>query len=229
MVLALGTVQAASSITARYGSREQRLTNSLPYPKSVGDEQQRSIKYDYAVSQFCATAIALLPDPTLNWAPILGLQAAPFMMTLVRKNKISSFTYHRVYAWSLWMGQIVWCVRWWQTDRAAAMQAQYVASVLAGSVLFAARYYWRWPTIAGWPVQQYLQWAGYVLAVIVFPEAVASLLPFAPAQLLWWSALGVVTKAWAYRHLFSPSTACMYCVAAMGALYSARDPSGVTG
>merc|ERR1719272_562791 len=170
-------------------------------------------------------AIALLPDATLNWALVLGLQAAPFMMTLVRKNKISSFTYHRVYAWSLWMGQIVWCVRWCHTQPEAPMQPQYVSSILAGSVLFMARYYWRWPTIAGWPVQQYLQWSCYVLAVVVFPGVVASVLPFDSAQLIWWSVLGVVTKAWAYRHLFSPSTACMYGVAAAGALYSARDTS----
>ena len=59
------------------------------------------------------------------------------MMTLVRKNKISSLMYHRVYTWcsmtwSLWTGQFVWCIRWWHTSTGnARCHAKCVVPLLA--------------------------------------------------------------------------------------------------
>ena len=60
----------------------------------------------YTRSQFGATKAIILGDPTLSFFPLLGIQMAPLLMTLVRKGKISSFTYHRVYAISLMMSYL---------------------------------------------------------------------------------------------------------------------------
>ncbi|KAL3935368.1 MAG: hypothetical protein SGBAC_009095 [Bacillariaceae sp.] len=103
-----GTVKAASMITDKWGNREQRTTNAMPYPSTVDEELERPlIKKQYMLSQFAATASCLLPDATLNFAPLLAIQMAPLMMTLVRKGKVQSFDYHRVYAISLYLGYIM--------------------------------------------------------------------------------------------------------------------------
>merc|ERR1719414_2056713 len=43
----------------------------------------------------------------MSFAPLLGIQMAPLLMTLVRKGKVSTGTYHRVYAMSLSLGYAV--------------------------------------------------------------------------------------------------------------------------
>jgi len=107
----LGAVKAASYITDRYGNREQRTTNSMPYPDAVSPEQRVGIKKSYALAQFAATAVCLLPDASMNFAPLLAIQMAPLMMTLVRKGKVGAGTYHRVYAVSLYLGYVMVLVR----------------------------------------------------------------------------------------------------------------------
>ena len=107
----VGAVQAASIITDRYGCRHQRTTNSMPYPTTVADDQRPAIKKSYALAQFAATAVCLLPDATVNFAPLLAIQMAPLLMTLVRKGKVTAGTYHRVYAVSLWLGYVMVFVR----------------------------------------------------------------------------------------------------------------------
>ena len=100
-----GTVKAASMITDTWGDREKRTTNAMPYPSTVDEETDRPrIKKQYMLSQFGATASCLLPDASINFAPLLAIQIAPLMMTLVRKGKVTSFDYHRVYAFSLYLG-----------------------------------------------------------------------------------------------------------------------------
>lgn len=109
--MVLGAVRVASAVTDRYGCREQRTTNSMPYPPTVSDDQRPPIKKSYALAQFAATAVCLLPDATVNFAPLLAIQMAPLLMTLVRKGKVTAGTYHRVYAVSLWLGYVMVFVR----------------------------------------------------------------------------------------------------------------------
>jgi len=104
----LGTVKIASMITDKHGCREQRTTNAMPYPSTLDEETERPrIKKQYMLSQFAAAASCLLPDATLNFAPLLAIQMAPLMMTLVRKGKVTSFDYHRIYAISLYLGYVM--------------------------------------------------------------------------------------------------------------------------
>eukprot|EP00980_Cylindrotheca_fusiformis_P005570 scaffold1183_cov114-Cylindrotheca_fusiformis.AAC.3 len=110
-VVVLGTVQAAKIISNKYGDREKRTTNAMPYPSSVSSAQQASIKKQYALSQFSATTICMINDPSMTFAPLLGIQMAPLMMTLVRKGKATSFDYHRIYAFSLYLGYAMVFVR----------------------------------------------------------------------------------------------------------------------
>lgn len=104
LAVVIGTVQLASLITDHYGDREKRTTNAMPYPPGVKEEEQKLIKCHYARKQFGATIMACVCGPlsaTFSFAPIYAIQAAPFMMTLVRKGKCEALAYHRVYSCAL--------------------------------------------------------------------------------------------------------------------------------
>lgn len=103
----LGTVNVASVITMKYGSNVQRTTNSMPYPENVTPEQQLAIRRLYTTAQFGATVTCFMNDASMNFAPLLGIQMAPLLMTLVRKGKISTRMYHQVYATSLSLGYLM--------------------------------------------------------------------------------------------------------------------------
>ncbi|CAB9502169.1 expressed unknown protein [Seminavis robusta] len=110
-VIVVGTIQVASIITKKWGCREKRTTNAMPYPKSVTPEQEQEVKSGYTRAQFSATKACQLPDATMNFAPLLGIQMAPLLMTLVRKGKATSYTYHRVYSASLFLGYVMVFIR----------------------------------------------------------------------------------------------------------------------
>jgi hypothetical protein len=109
--LILLTIQCASLVTERFGDHEKRTTNSMPYPKSITEDVQMGIKDFYTRAQVGATKAIVLGDPTLSYFPLLGIQMAPLLMTLVRKGKIRSITYHRVYSLSLAMSYVALFVR----------------------------------------------------------------------------------------------------------------------
>jgi len=105
------TIKCASLVTERFGDREKRTTNSMPYPKWINEDVQLGIKEMYTRAQFGATKAIIWGDPTLSYFPLLGIQMAPLLMTLVRKGKIRSISYHRVYSLSLAMSYVALFVR----------------------------------------------------------------------------------------------------------------------
>eukprot|EP00037_Helgoeca_nana_P001665 m.28472 g.28472 ORF g.28472 m.28472 type:complete len:320 (+) comp12020_c0_seq3:554-1513(+) len=109
--LLVATVYAARLITDRFGDRERRTTNAMPYPPTVGAPEVANIKLNYTSAQFLATMHCIMGDPTMCFLPLLGLQMAPLLMTLVRKGIVSSATYHRVYSAALYMPYCIMVVR----------------------------------------------------------------------------------------------------------------------
>lgn len=100
----LAVVHIAKMISDHYGDKEKRTTNALPYPSDVSEDEAHIIKLQYAKKQFGATMMAVFPGTltaTFNFAPLYAIQAAPFMMTLVRKGKCDARHYHCVYAATL--------------------------------------------------------------------------------------------------------------------------------
>ena len=91
------TIQCASWITKKLGDHEKRTTNTMPYPSWITHDMQKGVKDMYTRAQFGATKTIVLSDPTLSYFPLLAIQIAPLLMTLVRKGKITSITYHRIY------------------------------------------------------------------------------------------------------------------------------------
>ena len=108
------TTWAASRISFWYGDSVQRTTNCMPYPSCLNPQVKDAIKWNYMDAQFAASKMVLSPDAAMCWIPLLGIQIAPFLMTLVRKGKIGALTYHRVYAMCLSMGYVYAALSVWQ-------------------------------------------------------------------------------------------------------------------
>jgi len=95
------TLYCADIITNNYGDNNSRTTNSMPYCDHLDIDSINKIKLSYTKKQFGATLFCILHSPDCNFLPLYGLQFAPFMMTLVRKGKIQTNTYHIIYSISL--------------------------------------------------------------------------------------------------------------------------------
>jgi hypothetical protein len=95
------TLYCADIITNNYGDNNYRTTNSMPYCDHLDINSINKIKISYTKKQFGATLFCILHSPDCNFLPLYGLQSAPFMMTLVRKGKIQTNTYHIIYSISL--------------------------------------------------------------------------------------------------------------------------------
>lgn len=119
IALVLLTCFCATYITDHYGDKEKRTTNAMPYPKTISIDMQQKIKVRYARFQFLATMNCYFDDPTLCFTPILAIQAAPLLMTLVRKGKTTSIWFHRIYFLSLffsWLSGVIRAAKCDYTD-----------------------------------------------------------------------------------------------------------------
>lgn len=109
--LIVSVVLLAKLTSLHYGDKELRTTNAMPYPSSVTEKEQQGVKHNYRLAQFYATVHAVLGDATSAYMPLLAIQAAPFLMTLVRKNIITAIWYHRIYSLALYFPYIVLLTR----------------------------------------------------------------------------------------------------------------------
>ena len=91
-------------------------------------------------------------------------------MTLVRKGKICSSTYHRVYAVTLWLVSAAVGWRWWVGGAASII---HMVSALSVTVIIRARMMWR--------VSAAVLWTLHVLLVFA--------VPWAPLSAGWWAVL----------------------------------------
>ena len=103
-LMIIGFIKVAAVITEKYGDKEVRTTNAMPYPGYLTEYEKTRIKCEYAKKQFGATIFAVFSGElasSLNFAPLYAIQSAPFMMTLIRKGKCETIHYHRVYSSTL--------------------------------------------------------------------------------------------------------------------------------
>lgn len=100
----------ASIITNKYGNLTNRTTNKMPYPDDLDKGYVDLTKKFYTSAQFGATCFAIYGDKMLCFIPLLGLQISPFMMTLIKKNKINTNTYHFIYSLGLYINYPVWLI-----------------------------------------------------------------------------------------------------------------------
>lgn len=82
-------------------NKKETTTATMPYWSDCPANVQSAIKYFYTHSQFMATFVCIFGEIPYILAVAFPIQFASFMMTLVRKNIISSFWYHMLYGGSL--------------------------------------------------------------------------------------------------------------------------------
>ncbi|CAE7718305.1 unnamed protein product [Symbiodinium pilosum] len=101
--LVLAACYAADVTTEKIGSKDDRTTNAMPYPKTTPQTVEQVAKRFYAKSQFAASAIAAFGTPSSSFCSVLAIEIASFLMTLVRKGIIEARTYHIIYAAALFI------------------------------------------------------------------------------------------------------------------------------
>jgi len=110
LLLILAFSALADAVTTRIGDKERRTTNAMPYPTDFDEQRIIDTKYFYAVAQTQASAWVAFGTATMAFIPLLAIELAPFLMTLVRKGKASSWHYHFYYRWALLAVYLV-CMR----------------------------------------------------------------------------------------------------------------------
>ncbi len=95
----LSALIGADVITERLTDEDDRYhtTSSMPYWLGCSVRRQRSYKLLYGFAQFLATVICLFGGYFGAWLTLPAIQGAAFLMTLVRKNLISTYAYHQIY------------------------------------------------------------------------------------------------------------------------------------
>jgi len=109
-LIILITMKLADISTNHYSFNNERTTATLPYWTSCTPELQSRIKYFYTHAQVMATGTCLFDKIPFILYLAFPIQFAMFLMTLVRKNIISSFQYHLLYGLSLLSGYITYCM-----------------------------------------------------------------------------------------------------------------------
>ena len=131
MCLVLGSASLASVISARYGDHKKRTTNSMAYPATVSNEKVQKTRAWYANAQFAATFFCMSLSPTCAFWPLLAIELAPLMMTLVRKGIATTAAYHRVYSLALLMPYLVYALVLTTHLNGSVPEAEYLSSFFA--------------------------------------------------------------------------------------------------
>ena len=98
----IATMVVADAISAHAAAQAGATTmRNMPIPSAWNESRYRTLQGLYAEAQFAAT-MACVHSPDLAMLASMPVQLAAFLMTLVRKSKLSSHGWHYLYALSLW-------------------------------------------------------------------------------------------------------------------------------
>lgn len=173
---------AAATLTSeQLGDKVLRTTSAMPYPTAATTAEVAMVKDAYAYAQLLATAQAMSGDADLGFMPLLAIQLAPFMMTLVRKGIARSETYHFVYSCALAvcaLGMASASLR-----SAEAMHAS-VFTLACGMTARQLRFRLGLGKHATWLFAPALSWAFSITAVAAISSRVATVLAVAALLLV---------------------------------------------
>ena len=89
------------NVIGKYEKNGSTMKN-MPFDNKIPEIEQKKITLMHSSMQIGAT-IYMLCNIDSAFSPILGIQLAAFLMTLVRKNIIKANSWHIIYAFSLWI------------------------------------------------------------------------------------------------------------------------------
>lgn len=87
---------------------KETTTRTMPYWKGCSKTRENIHKFYYAVSQFEATLACFSEEIHTPFFMLMPIQLSSFLMTLVRKNIISSKIWHELYFTSLFVPDILY-------------------------------------------------------------------------------------------------------------------------
>lgn len=100
------TMVLADIVSNEYKA-ETKTMRGMPFDKNMNEKEKISITLMHSNQQFGATMF-MLSNIDGAYSPLLAIQIAAFLMTLVRKGIISALDWHRAYAISLWLNIFVY-------------------------------------------------------------------------------------------------------------------------
>jgi hypothetical protein len=102
MLTVLATIAFADMASDLYGDPEHKESTirGMPFPEDADTKIIKRLHVFYAVSQLGATA-SVFTSPDVCFTSMMPVHVAAFMMTLVRKGKITPRTWHRLYSATL--------------------------------------------------------------------------------------------------------------------------------
>ena len=100
------TMMSADIITKLFKA-ETKTMRGMPFGKDLKEDEKKQVTDMHSSQQFGAT-IFMMTNIEGAFSPLLAIQIAAFLMTLVRKSIISELDWHRLYAVSLWLNIFVY-------------------------------------------------------------------------------------------------------------------------
>jgi len=94
------TMMMADWVTTKHAAPGDTTMRAMPFGETIPHDDRTKITRFHSNQQTSATLLMLCNLDTA-FSPLLAIQLAAFLMTLVRKNIISPNTWHLVYSWSL--------------------------------------------------------------------------------------------------------------------------------
>jgi hypothetical protein len=93
---------SADVISYMYKEKNGKTMRNMPFDKNIPDEKQNEITFMHSIMQIGATTY-MLGSIDSAFSPLLAIQLAAFLMTLVRKSIIDAVTWHSIYSLTLWI------------------------------------------------------------------------------------------------------------------------------
>jgi hypothetical protein len=100
------TMLLADLATSKYKAATKTM-RGMPFGKDISEEDKKTVTRMHSTQQFAATMF-MVGNINSAFSPLLAIQIAAFLMTLVRKAIIVELDWHRVYAITLWLNIFVY-------------------------------------------------------------------------------------------------------------------------
>ena len=104
IITCYGTMYLADLTTIFYNTDKKNGTTmrNMPFDNNIPLQKQNEITKMHSIMQIAATTY-MFGDIQTAFSPLLAIQLAAFLMTLVRKSIINSTTWHAIYSLTLWI------------------------------------------------------------------------------------------------------------------------------
>lgn len=103
------TMFSADMITYYFNQdgKNGKTMRNMPFDNNINEENQEEIIRMHSIMQIGATTY-MLGGLESAFSPLLAIQLAAFLMTLVRKSIINAITWHSLYSLTLWINILLY-------------------------------------------------------------------------------------------------------------------------